>query len=112
MSSTIKTRPRSSRRALARFATTTVPSMVAAGMLLAGGAGAALADGAHFEPAATDVRWDGKVASVAFREADVAMEAELTTISVQVTAAVDAVCRRGASTLHIHRSATALEVQD
>jgi hypothetical protein len=86
--------------------------MAAAAMLLIGGSSAALADGAHFVPEATDVSWDGTVATVAFREVDVALEADVTTISVQVTADVDAVCRRGVSTLHIHRSATALDVKD
>ena len=70
------------------------------------------ADGAHFEPDAADVSWDGTNATVAFREVDVALEAEATTISVRVTADVDAVCRRGDSTLHLHRSATALDVRD
>ena len=84
----------------------------AAAMLLAGGSTAALADGAHFEPDTADVSWDGTNATVAFREVDVALEAEATTISVRVTADVDAVCRRGDSTLHLHRSATALDVRD
>lgn len=81
-------------------------------MLLIGGSSAALAEGAHFVPEATDASWDGTVATVTFREADVALEADVTTISVKVTADVDAVCKRGVSTLHIHRSATALDVKD
>jgi hypothetical protein len=97
---------------LSRFATTTLSTMAAAAVLLIGGAGAAHADGAYFEPEAGDVGWDGTVATVAFREVEVALAAEATTISVQVTADVDAVCTRGDSTLHIHRSATALDVRD
>jgi hypothetical protein len=90
----------------------TISTIAAAAMFLIGGSSAAPADGAHFVPEASDASWDGTVATVAFREVDVALEAELTTISVRVTADVDAVCRRGASTLTIHRSATALDVQD
>lgn len=81
-------------------------------MLLIGGSSAALADGAHFVPEATDTSWDGTVATVTFREVDVVLQADVTTISVQVTAEVDAACRRGVSILHIHRSATALDVKD
>ncbi len=81
-------------------------------MLLIGGSNAALADGAHFVPEATDVSWDGTVATVTFREVGVVLKADVTTISVKVTADVDAVCRRGVSTLHIYRSATALDAKD
>ena len=102
----------SSRRVLARFATTTMSTMAAAAILLIGGSSAARADGAHFVPEATDIGWDGIVATVAFREEEVALETDRTTISVRVTADVDAVCERGVSILHIHRSATALDVQD
>ncbi|MFI7547470.1 hypothetical protein [Actinoplanes sp. NPDC049599] len=101
-----------SRRVLARFATGAVSTMVAAAMLLIGHSSAALAEGAHFVPEDTDAGWDGTVATVAFREVEVALEAEATTISVKVTAGVDAVCTRGESTLHLHRSATALDVRD
>ena len=81
-------------------------------MLLIGGSSAALAAGAHFVPEDTDATWDGAVATVDFREADVEVEEGVTTISVKVTANVDAVCRRGESVLHIHRSATALDVSE
>ncbi|MUN39612.1 hypothetical protein [Actinomadura litoris] len=81
-------------------------------MILIGGSSAAFAEGAHFVPEATDVSWDGTVATVTFREVDVALETDVTTISVKVTADVDAVCRRGASVLRIHRSATALDAKD
>ncbi|BCY13377.1 hypothetical protein [Actinoplanes sp. L3-i22] len=80
--------------------------------LLIGGATAALADGARFVPEATGAGWDGAVATVTFQEVDVALESAVTTISVQVTADVDATCERGASTIHPHRSATALDVRD
>ncbi|RFS83552.1 hypothetical protein D0T12_21185 [Actinomadura spongiicola] len=86
--------------------------MAAAAMLLIGGSSAALAHGAHFVPEATDVSWDGTVATVAFREVDVVLKADVTTISVKVTADVDAICKRGVSILRIHRSATALDVKD
>ena len=97
---------------LARCATAAMSTMAAAAILLIGGSSAALADGAHFVPEDTDASWDGTVATVAFREVDVALEADATTVSVKVTADVDAVCKRGVSTIHIHRSATALDVQD
>jgi hypothetical protein len=87
-------------------------TMAAAAMLLIGGSSAALADGPHFVPEATDVSWDGAVAIVTFREEGVVLNADETTISVKVTAEVDATCRRGVSVLHIHRSATALEAKD
>ena len=81
-------------------------------MLLAGGSSAALAAGAHFVPEDTDASWDGAVATVSFREVDVAVEGGVTTISVEVTAEVEVVCTRGESTLHIRRSATVVEVTD
>jgi hypothetical protein len=81
-------------------------------MILISSSGVARADGARFVPEATDAGWDGAVATVAFREVDVPLEADVTTISVQVTVDVDVVCRRGASTVDSHRSATALDVQD
>jgi len=84
----------------------------AVALLLVGGPGAALAAGALFVPEATDASWDGAVATVAFREVDVAVEGGVTTISVKVTADVEVVCRRGQSTLHIHRSASATEVAE
>jgi hypothetical protein len=94
------------------FLTTTISAMAAAAMLLFGGAGATLGDGAHFVPEATDASWDGAIATVVFREVEVALEADVTTISVTVTADVDVVCRRGVSTVHSHLSATALDVAD
>jgi hypothetical protein len=100
------------RRVLTRFATATISTVAAAAILLIGGSSAALADGAHFVPEATDVSWDGTVATVAFREVDVVLKADVTTISVKVTARVDAVCTRGVSILHIHRSATALDAKE
>ncbi|WP_242889593.1 hypothetical protein [Actinomadura litoris] len=100
------------RRLLTGFATATISTAAAAAMILIGGSSAALAEGARFVPEATDVSWDGTVATVAFREVDVVLEADVTTISVKVTADVDAVCRRGVSVLHIHRSATALDAKD
>lgn len=80
--------------------------------VLAGGSGAALAAGAHFVPEATEAGWDGTVATVTFREVGLPPDGGVTTISAKVTAAVDAVCRRGESILRIHRSASALDVQD
>lgn len=74
--------------------------------------GAALTAGAHFVPEATEAHWDGTVATVTFREEEVDLPGGMTTISLQVTAEVDAVCTLGESTLDIHRSATALRVQD
>jgi hypothetical protein len=86
----------------------TLSTMVAAAMLLIG----APADGARFVPEATDAGWDGAVATVAFREVGVDLETDATTISVTVTVDVDAVCRRGGSTVSLRRSATALDVRD
>ncbi|TDB85775.1 hypothetical protein E1264_20075 [Actinomadura sp. KC216] len=86
--------------------------MAATAIILIGGSSAALADGAHFVPEATDVSWDGTVATITFREVDVVLKSDVTTISVKVTADVDATCRRGVSILHIHRSATALDTKD
>jgi hypothetical protein len=87
-------------------------AVVSSGVLVLGGGGAALAAGAYFVPEATEAHWDGAVATVAFQEVNVALEGGATTISVKATAEVDAVCRRGASTLRIHRSATALDVKE
>jgi hypothetical protein len=81
---------------------------VSAMMLLTGATG----DGTHFVPDATEIEWNGTVATVSFREVEVALESDATTVSVDVTAGVDAVCRRGASTIEVHRSATALDVHD
>ncbi|WP_189077277.1 hypothetical protein [Mangrovihabitans endophyticus] len=63
-------------------------------------------------PEATDVNWDGSVATVTFREVDVALETEETTISVRVTADVYAVCDQGPSTVQIHRMGTSLQAND
>jgi len=80
--------------------------------LLAGGAGAAHAAGAHFVPKATQATWNGTVATVTFQEADVLLDGGITTISVKVTADVTVVCTKGQSTLRIRRSATATDVHD
>lgn len=86
---------------------------VLSGIAIATASVAALLLGdASFDPEVTTVTWDGSVATVTFREVDVALEADLTTISVEVRAEVDAVCTRGASTIHLHRAATALAVQE
>jgi hypothetical protein len=85
---------------------TTISAIAAAATFLIGGSGA------YFVPEATVTSWDGTVATVAFREVEVALEAEVTTISVKVTAVVDAVCERGVSTIQLHRSATALDVAE
>lgn len=98
--------------ALARFATSAASTMAVLVALLIGGAGAAQAAGAHFVPEATDAGWDGAVATVTFQEVEVALDGGATTISVQVTADVQAVCTQGESTLTIRRSATALAATD
>ncbi|MBM2620508.1 hypothetical protein JIG36_33865 [Actinoplanes sp. LDG1-06] len=88
-------------------------SAVAAVLLLISGPSAAFAGAeASFVPEATEAHWDGTVATVTFREADVTLETDMTTIAVTVTVDADAVCRRGDSTLRLHRSATAVDVQD
>ena len=103
---------RASLRVLARFAAAVASTMAVLAVLLVGGSGAAWAAGARFVPEATDARWDGAVAIVVFREAGVAVEGGATTISIKVTADVDVVCRRGESTINIHRSATVTDVND
>lgn len=103
---------KAARRILSRLATVVISTTAATAVLLIGGSSAALADGARFVPEATDARWDGTVATVAFREVEVALEGDMTTISVKVTAEVNAVCTRGGSTLYLRRSATALDVSD
>ena len=79
---------------------------------LASGSATARADEARFVPEATEVSWDGTVATVSFQEVDVVVEGAATTISVKVTVDVDVVCTKGESTLDIHRSATALAATD
>jgi hypothetical protein len=96
------------RRGLARFAAVAATTTA----LAAGGTGAALAADAHFVPEATEAGWDGRVATVSFREVDVAVESDATTISVKVTVDVHVVCTRGQSTLTIRRSSTALAVEE
>jgi hypothetical protein len=98
------------RRVLARFTAVAATTTAVLTGLLAGAAGAAPADDAHFVPKATEVSWDGDVATVSFLEVDVELEGDETTISVKVTAEVNAVCTRGESTLFVRRSATALDV--
>ncbi|WP_410613192.1 hypothetical protein [Amycolatopsis sp. lyj-109] len=95
-------------RGLARAATAAAATMA----LLAGGAGVALAADAHFVAEATEAAWDGSVATVSFREVDVAVESNTTVISVKVTVDVSVVCTRGQSTLTIRKSATILEVAE
>ncbi|GLZ38094.1 hypothetical protein Acsp05_17180 [Actinokineospora sp. NBRC 105648] len=80
--------------------------------LLLGGSGTALAATAHFVPEATEVSWDGAVATVSFQEVDVAVGGDATTISVKVTVDVRVVCTRDQSTLNIRKSTTALEVTE
>ena len=103
---------RASRRALARFAAAVVSTMAVLAVLLLGGTGAAWAAGARFVPEATDASWDAAVAIVVFREVGVGVDGGVTTISIKVTADVDVVCRRGESTINIHRSATVTNVND
>ncbi|MGW4399861.1 hypothetical protein ACWEHA_31620 [Amycolatopsis nivea] len=79
--------------------------------LLAVGTTTAWAAGAHFVPEATEVGWDGAVATVSFREVDVAVKGA-TTISTKLTADVKALCTKGESTLDIHASATGLIAKD
>ncbi|MBB1158443.1 hypothetical protein [Amycolatopsis dendrobii] len=79
--------------------------------ILAAGAHSAWADGAHFVPEATEVGWDGVVATVSFREVDVAVKGA-TTISAKLTAEVKAICTKGESTLDIRASATGLIAKD
>lgn len=81
-------------------------------LIAAAMAAAALTAGAHFVPEATEAHWDGKVATVTFREEQVDLPDGMTTISLRLTAEVDAICTAGESTLQIHRSATALQAQD
>lgn len=101
------------RPVLSRFTTAAVSTVSIIAALLVGDAGTALAaTGAHFVPEATEAKWDGAVATVTFREVDVALRASHTTISVKVTVDVNEVCTRGESTLRIHRSATALAAKD
>ncbi|WP_148088107.1 hypothetical protein [Couchioplanes caeruleus] len=100
------------RRRMARFAAVAVTTTAILAALLAGGSGAASAAGARFVPEATDADWDGAVATVVFQEVEVALESGVTSISVKATADVDIVCTRGESTITIHRSATATEVDD
>jgi hypothetical protein len=97
---------------LAKIATAAPTTTAVLAALLIGGASPALAAGAHFVPEATDVSWDGAVATVAFQEVEVALEGGVTTISVQVTAAVHVICTQGESTIDIRRSATALAATD
>jgi len=96
------------RKTASRFAV----AAAAATALLAGGSGTALAADAHFVPEATAAGWDGRVATVSFQEADVAPDADATTISVKVTVDVKVLCTRGQSTLDIRKSATVLEVAE
>jgi hypothetical protein len=103
---------RTRRRILVRFAAAAASTMAALAVLLVGGSSAALATGAYFVAEDTDATWDGAVATVSFREAEVEVEGDVTTISVKVTADVTAVCTRGESTLTIRRSATVLDVAD
>jgi len=101
-----------SRRVLTRFAAAAASAMAILAVLLIGGSSAALAAGALFVPEDTDASWDGAAATVSFREVDVEVEGGITTISVRVTAEVEVLCRRGESTLHIRRSATATDVTE
>ena len=78
--------------------------------LLLGGPSAALAAGAHFVPEDTEASWNGTVATVSFREVDVELESDETTISVKASVDVRVVCTRDESIVHIRRSATALDV--
>ncbi len=103
---------RPSRRMMARFATAATSTVAILAGLVVGGSSAAWAAGARFVPEDTDAGWDGAVATVVFREVGVDDAEGVTTISVKVTAAVDVVCRRGESKLNIHRSASALEVDE
>ncbi|WP_206793911.1 hypothetical protein [Amycolatopsis sp. MtRt-6] len=95
-------------RGLARSAATAAATIA----LLAGGATAAQAADAHFVPKATEAAWDGIAATVTFQEVDVALDADATVISVQVTVDVHVTCTRGQSVLDIRKSATALEVAE
>ncbi|GGQ61326.1 hypothetical protein GCM10010166_33790 [Couchioplanes caeruleus subsp. azureus] len=87
-------------------------AMTVLAALVAGGSGAAGAAGARFVPEAAEARWDGAVATVVFQEVDVALAGDLTTISVTATVDVDITCRRGESTVDIHRSATVTKAND
>ncbi len=87
---------------------TPITNLVTSALLLFGG----LEDGAHFVPEAVGAHWDGRVATVTFQEAGVELDADLTTISVTVTADLEAVCRRDDSTITVRRSATALAAED
>ncbi|MFE3783035.1 hypothetical protein ACFXPA_33220, partial [Amycolatopsis sp. NPDC059090] len=80
--------------------------------LLAAGSPAALAADAHFVPEATVVGWDGTVATVTFREVNVALGGRTTTISTKLTADVKAFCTNGETTLDVHASATGLTTAD
>ncbi|WP_406629961.1 hypothetical protein [Amycolatopsis sp. WGS_07] len=75
--------------------------------LLAAGTDAASAAEAHFVPEATTIGWDGVVATVSFREVDVAVRGT-TTISTKLSAEVKAFCTNGESSLDLRASATGL----
>ncbi|WP_157239180.1 hypothetical protein [Catenuloplanes japonicus] len=84
----------------------------AAALLLGDSTAASAAADAHFVPEATKIRWNGTTATVTFLEVDVNLDANATTISARVSAAVDAVCTNEESTLEIHRTASSLRTSD
>ena len=81
-------------------------------LLLCDTGAASAATDPHFVPEETTMTWDGKTATVTFLETDVDLDANATTISTRVSAAVDAVCTKAESTLHVHRAASALRAND
>ncbi|MET9258921.1 hypothetical protein [Amycolatopsis sp. NPDC004079] len=105
------------RALLARRAPGRNPARIAAAAtltaaFLAAGSTAALAAEARFVPEATVVGWDGTVATVTFREVNVALGRSTTTISTKLTGDVKAFCTNGETTLEVHASATGRTTAD